>query len=173
MKIIAYYIIGLLSYSLAATSFADTPAIGWIERVKISSPNIMFVAKIDTGADNSSINAQNVNVYQETSGTKRVKFSVENKQGEVAQFDLPVVRIANIKRKGAKSLKRPVVSMELCIGNVLKTTQVNLANRQNFKYQMLIGRTYLQDVYLVDSNKKHTSEPHCTAPALAATSPTI
>jgi hypothetical protein len=159
--------LALLGYSLSNIAFADTPAIGWIEHVKISPKNIMFLAKIDTGADNSSINARNVDIYNDNDGSQRVKFSVQNKTGVDAQFDLPVLRMANIKRKGAATLKRPVVSMNLCIGHVLKTAQVNLANRNNFKYQMLIGRTYLKNVYLVDPNKKNTVEPVCTGDALA------
>ena len=170
MKITPYYIVALLAYSLTTTAFADTQFIGWIENVKISSNKMMLIAKIDTGADNSSINAQNVDIYHANDGSKRVRFSVQNKNGDSAKFDLPVLRITHIKRKGAEALKRPVVSMNLCIGNILKTTQVNLADRSNFKYQMLIGRTYLKNVYMVDSNKKYTAEPLCAGDALAMTS---
>lgn len=167
MKIHHYFAASLLGCGLATTTVADTTqAIGWIENVQIQPQNIVFNAKIDTGADNSSIHASDIEIY-EKDGTKMVKFSVENKQGQLVYFDQPLVRIANIKRKGAEPLKRPVVSMDLCIGNTVKSVHINLANRENFKYRMLIGRSYLKDTFLVDSNKQHTVEPACTGDTLA------
>lgn len=90
-----------------------------------------------------------------------VKFAIENKDGDSAEFDLPLVRYTSIKRKGAESIMRPVVSMGLCIGNTLKDVEINLANRENFTYRMLIGRSYLKDRYLVTSGKTYTVEPTC------------
>ena len=172
MQIMPYFKMSLLVTSLfsvvPAPAFADIQAIGWIEHVKVSTANLVFNAKIDTGADNSSINASNIEIYQHSNGSKHVKFSVENRDGVRSDFNLPLVRITHIKRKGAEPLNRPVVSMNLCIGNTLKTVEVNLANRNNFKYHMLVGRTYLKDAYLVDVNKKYTTEPNCVPDPLAA-----
>jgi len=167
MKFAQYLTAGMLGLGLVTASLADSPkSIGWIEHVQIPSGNMLLTAKIDTGADNSSIHANNVEIYERAS-TKRVRFSVENKQGVSQQFDLPLVRIAHIKRKGAEPLQRPVVSMDLCVGNTLKTTHVNLANRGNFNYRMLIGRSYLKDTYLVNPAQKFTAEPVCKGEALA------
>lgn len=162
-----YLVTALAGCCMVSGAYAAQPqAIGWIEHVQIQPQNIMLKAKIDTGADNSSIHADNIEIY-EKEGTKRVKFVVENKKGESARFDLPLVRIANIKRKGAEPLKRPVVKMGLCIGNTLKNVNINLANRGNFKYRMLIGRSYLKEHYLVDSARQYTAEPACTGENLA------
>ena len=159
--------IGLLSGAFAPSIMADEPqAIGWIEHVQIQPNGLTLKAKIDTGADNSSIHADPITVY-EKEGSKWVKFSVENKAGEKADFDLPMTRYALIKRKGAEPLKRPVVTMMLCLGNTLKKVNINLANRENFKYRMLIGRTYLQDTLLVNSSKQYTVEPNCKGDNLA------
>ena len=161
MKPQRYFIAGLLACSFApAMQAAQTQTIGWIEHVQILPQDIMLKAKIDTGADNSSIHADDIAVF-EKDGSKRVKFTVENKKGEKATFDLPLIRYATIKRKLTDPIKRPVVSMELCIGNILKKVHINLANRGNFKYRMLIGRSYLKELYLVDSGKRYTSEPNC------------
>lgn len=158
---------GLLSISLVAPGFADSDkTIGWIEEVHIPAQDITFTAKIDTGADHTSIHAKDVEIYEQDS-LKRVKFTLENKQGASRQFDLPLVRIANIKRKRAEPIQRPVVSMDLCVGNIMKTTLVNLANRDNFQYRMLIGRSYLKDEFLVNSGKQYTSKPDCRGADLA------
>lgn len=161
MRTTFFCLASLLTCLLASTAMAGTEkTIGWIEHVRIQPENLVLKAKIDTGADNSSVHADNIEVY-EKDGKKRVRFTIENKQGESARFDLPLVRIANIKRKGAEPLKRPVVHMSLCIGDTLKNASVNLANRGNFKYRMLIGRSYLKDTFLVNSANQYTAEPAC------------
>lgn len=160
MKISYYIALGLLGYIPSVASFAETPAIGWIERVHILPANIQFIAKIDTGADNSSLHATDIEIHDAIDG-KRVRFVVQNRNGETARLDLPLVRMASIKRKNSDPLVRPVVWMQLCLGHIKKTTEVNLANRSNFEYRMLIGRSYLQNTYLVDSSKQETSAPAC------------
>ena len=137
--------------------------IGWIEHVQIPSRNIALKAKIDTGADNSSVHADDIQVY-EKEGAKWVRFTVRNKENQSAEFDLPLIRYAKIKRKSAEPLLRPVVSMELCIGKTLKKVDINLANREHFKYRMLIGRSYLKELYLVDSSRQYMAEPSCKSP---------
>ena len=158
---------GLAGFILIPLAMAAQPqTIGWIEHVTVQPGDITLKAKIDTGADNSSVHAKDINIY-ERDGVKWVSFTVENRQGKNASFDLPVVRMANIKRKGAEPLVRPVVTMDLCIGGTLKTANINLANRENFKYPMLIGRSYLKDQYLVDSGKQYTAQATCNSDTLA------
>lgn len=159
----------IASLTCGMVSFGHTEEVnfvGWIEHVRIQPVGITLKAKIDTGADNSSVHAENIELY-EKDGTRFVKFVVANKQGESKQLDLPLVRMANIKRKGAEPLKRPVVSLNLCLGSKIRTVNVNLANRENFKYRMLIGRSYLKDLYLVSSSKQYTVEPACNSGDLA------
>lgn len=163
MNIKQYLVAGLMGVTLAAPSLAESgTTIGWIEKVQLPVQDITFTAKIDTGADHSSIHATDVEIYEHNS-IKRVRFSVENKQGASRRFDLPLVRITSIKQKraGAEPIQRPVVSMDLCVGNILKTTLVNLSNRNNFQYRMLIGRSYLENDYLVNPGKQFTSQPNC------------
>jgi hypothetical protein len=168
MKIAKYLAGACFGVCLITPVLAESnQAIGWIEHVSIPSKNITFVAKIDTGADNSSLHATDITVYEQK-GNKRVKFAVKNKESVSTNFDLPLLRIANIKRKLAEPLKRPVVNMMLCVGNTLKSVPVNLANRGNFKYRMLIGRSFLKDNFVVNSSEKFTSKPACSSENLAA-----
>jgi hypothetical protein len=162
-----------LAALISTNSYAEpVQAIGWIEHVQVASLNsdgrLKMKAKIDTGADDSSLHAENIAIY-DNAGTQWVRFSVTNKDGDTAEFDLPLVRIAaiTVKRAGAAPIERPVVNMNLCIGETLKTVPVNLANRANFKYRMLIGRSYLKDQYLVNSGRQYTAEPACVGPVVA------
>jgi len=148
---------------VAVPAYAEPPLIiGWIESVSIQPYNLMVQAKIDTGADDSSIHADDIKVL-EKNGVKMVRFTLENKQGETVSVEKPLVRYVEIKRKGAEPQLRPVVMMDLCLGNKLSQTVVNLANRSNFSYRMLVGRSYLmKQAYVVDSNRMHTTTPACT-----------
>lgn len=167
MKPQRYLIAGFMLCGLVpVATAAPARAIGWIEHAQLQPHNMILKAKIDTGADNSSLHAEHIEVYTKD-GAKRVKFSVANHNGEMAEFDLPLVRFTTIKRKGAEPLSRPIVNMTLCVGNTLKAVDINLANRKNFKYRMLIGRSYLKDRYLVDSGKQYTTEPNCAGQNLA------
>ena len=135
--------------------------IGWIEKVRISPGNLVMVAKIDTGADNSSINALNQEEFTKE-GTKWIKFTLTNKVGETTIIERPIVRIAKIKRRKSKTrLLRPVVVLGLCVGGVYREVEVNLADRSRFKYQLLIGRSFMRNRLLVDPSAKFTVEPIC------------
>jgi hypothetical protein len=162
-----------LAAIISTNSYAEhVQSIGWIEHVQVASAqaggNLKMQAKIDTGADNSSLHAENIQIHDED-GTQMVRFTVTNKDGDTATFNLPLVRVAEIrvKRAGAAPLERPVVNMNLCIGDMQKTVPVNLADRANFKYRMLIGRSYLKDRYLVNSGLQYTAEPACDGNVIA------
>lgn len=167
MRLTAYVFVVLVG-GVPAIAVGEAPqTIGWIERVGVYPANLVLNAKIDTGADNSSIHADDIQV-RERDGVKRVAFTLHNKRGQAVVMEKPLVRYATIKRKGAEALLRPVVAMELCVGNTLRKTEVNLANRENFRYQMLIGRSYLKQAYLVDSNRIYTAEPACAGDVVAS-----
>lgn len=159
---INHVLVFVLLISLTITSaFADTlPVSGWIEFVTIDNNKLQLEAKVDTGADNSSINAKILKKYT-LNDENWIRFQVTNKKGEQIVLERKISRYANIKRKLASPLKRPVVYMGICLGKVYREAEVNLADRSTFKYQLLIGRNYLKNMYLVDSASKHLTVPEC------------
>ena len=62
--------------------------VGRIEKVKICPENILFKAKLDTGADHSSLDAANI-VEFERDGEKWVRFKVVNFRGQKRIFEKP------------------------------------------------------------------------------------
>ena len=142
-------------------AFAEAlPVSGWIEFVTIDNNKLQLEAKVDTGADNSSINAKILKKYT-LNNEKWISFQITNKKGEQIVLERKISRYANIKRKLALPLKRPVVYLGICMGKVYREAEVNLADRSTFKYQLLIGRNYLRNKYLVDSASKHLTVPEC------------
>jgi hypothetical protein len=70
-----------------------------------------------------------------------------------------VVRTVQIKRHGAESLDRYVVKMRIILGNVSQLISVNLSDREEYKYPVLIGRNFLRDFFIVDVAKKYQFKP--------------
>ena len=71
-------------------------------------------------------------------------------------------RFVEIKRKGTRaSQKRPAILLDICLGKVSNLTEVNLVNRSNFDYQLLIGRSFLHGTFIVDVDLSYTSDPRC------------
>ena len=139
---------------------AEKQVIGEVENVEINSPGFIVRAKIDTGAKNSSLHTQDYVLLERDSG-QWVRFRVTNKKDKTIVLEKRVVRFVKIKRKGADLQRRPVIELDICIGNTKKRVQVNLVDRGNFNYPMLIGRTFLNDHFLVDVDKKFTRSPSC------------
>ncbi|MDH5178197.1 MAG: ATP-dependent zinc protease [Gammaproteobacteria bacterium] len=154
--------IGLLC-GLPGAFAAEKVVLGWLEEVLIMDVGLHLQAKVDTGADDSSVHANNVTVFQRD-GNEWVRFSmgIADEDNEVSQvIERPVLRMARVKRKLASDERRPVVALTLCVGNVARQVEVNLAQRQNFKYAMLIGRSYLGGHFLVDPAQTNLTKPVC------------
>lgn len=135
--------------------------VGWVEKVRLNPTGMVVQAKLDTGADFSSLSASEIKEF-ERDGAPWVSFSVENRYGEKKLIERKVHRTALIKRHGGKSpQKRPVIRLGLCLGMHYMEADVNLIDRSNFDFQMLIGRNFLAGNVLVDPASTYTVEPAC------------
>ncbi|WP_455200588.1 ATP-dependent zinc protease family protein [Kaarinaea lacus] len=141
--------------------WAETKQVsGWIEKVAVIDRAFVLPAKIDTGARNSSIHAENFKIYTKQ-GTDWVRFTVTT-NNESRDIDQPIKRYAKIKQKGNRPPRqRPVIVMAVCLGNVRKEVEVNLVDRANFNYPMLVGRSFLAGSFVVDSGEKFLTTPQC------------
>lgn len=145
---------------VASIGNSQLTTIGWIESVRVIPEGLTVMAKIDTGADNSSVDVLEWDNF-EREGNQWIRFKIRNNENEEVTLERPHERFARIKRKQSEPLKRPVVNMWLCLGNEKIMTQVNLSKRKNFKFRMLIGRSLLKGRYLVDSARQNTLKPEC------------
>ncbi|MEX2450359.1 MAG: RimK/LysX family protein [Rhodospirillales bacterium] len=139
----------------------DRPVIGLIENVQLLGLDMVFVAKIDTGAKTSAINAFDVNTFKR-GGKSWVRFKIQSKVGETAELELPVVRFVKIFRAGAEDDVRPVVKLPICIGTLAQEAQFTLKYRKGMGYCMLIGRRVLDNNFLVDSSAEFIAAPNCS-----------
>jgi hypothetical protein len=145
---------------LLPAAAVEPRTVGWIERVKLGTDGIVVAAKLDTGADTSSLHAENIRWVKRADGDW-VAFDVVGATGEKARFEHKVVRIARIKRDSAPAQSRPTIVLGVCLGNVYRLTEVNLTDRSRFNYEMLVGRSFLAGRFAVDSARMNTVEPAC------------
>lgn len=135
-------------------------AFGWIEKAKIKPEGIVVHAKLDTGAENSSLHAENL-VEFEKDGQRWVRFSITNRYGVTTDVERKVVRTTRIKRYGGKYRSRFVVVLGICLGDRYMEADVSLDDRTGFNYQMLIGRSFLAGNATIDPAIMYTVEPQC------------
>ena len=145
--------------SIAAPASAKE-VVGWVENAKVYPGGIQIKSKIDTGAKTSSLNCQCI-TPKKRNGEDWVSFSVKNYKGEITMFEKPVLRVAKIRRFFGKSQERYVVKLGICLGTIYREEEVTLVDRSGFNYQMLIGRNFTRNDFLVDPGKTFTTNPSC------------
>ena len=133
---------------------------GWIERVGLPEQGLELKAKLDTGADTSSIDAREVERFRR-GGVSYARFTVSAGEGRPLRIEAPVVRRATIKRAGGESDRRLVVMLRLCLAGQTVEAEVTLADRSQMSVPMLIGRNVLAGRMLVDSAAEQRTEPVC------------
>jgi hypothetical protein len=139
----------LLAANVGNVRAAEKQVIGWIERIAITSEGIIMEAKVDTGADYSSVHADDVR-YFGREGVCWVEFVLRDRDGKQHVMQRPLIRMSRIKKKTTGFQERPVVEIEICVGERRQLAQVNLAQRGHFRYPLLLGRNFLGTHYLVD-----------------------
>ncbi|HEY7771644.1 MAG TPA: ATP-dependent zinc protease [Marinagarivorans sp.] len=142
----------------------DVPApqkmvFGRVEWVWVDKLDGYLKARIDTGAKSSSIHATDVQ-YFERDGKQWVRFNMythKKTRGKVDEargvkpFEAPVLRTVKIKQASADGLdKRPVVKLRVRIGKHEDDAEFTLNDRANMLYPILLGRSFMQDVAIVD-----------------------
>ncbi len=131
--------------------------IGSVEPIRIIPGDKVVMARIDTGAKTSSLNAVEMQIF-ERDGREFVRFAL-SKETDALIIEKPIFKWVRIKRHGKKSQRRPIVKLRLVLGNNSQVVAITLTDRGKFKYPLLIGRNFLRDIYIVDVAKKNTCIP--------------
>ncbi len=146
--------------------------LGAVETVVLHPAGARFEARIDTGATTSSISAVHIEEY-ESDGGPWVRFDVPRgeEQGPL-RLEAAVTRVILVKRHGAEPTRRPVVDLSVQIGDLHQMSEFSLTDRTAFEFPVLIGRTFLEGVAVVDVARDHVgSEGKRSGPTPAHDSP--
>ena len=124
-----------------------------------SDRNRPYSTKVDTGAENSSLDTRDWQTF-ERDGTTWIRFTLNLDGGDSRTLERPLGRMTMIHRAGSRQ-ERPIVTITLCVGDVARAVEVNLAERPKLTYRMLLGASFLTGVYVVDVSQSDLTRPTC------------
>lgn len=127
----------------------NLPIVGWREWVRLPELTEHPVkAKVDTGARTSSLHAFDLQVED---GTARFAVHPHQRSDEDETWvELPVVEHREVRPSTGDAEHRPVVVARVHVGDHELDVELTLTDRDAMGFRMLLGRTALQDVFLVD-----------------------
>lgn len=130
--------------------------IGAVEPIYLKDMNSVFYARVDTGATTSSLDATEITRF-ERDGEDWVSFVVTNAETkETKKFEKKIARKISIKRQSGNNESRVSVNMEIKFGNQQLVKEFTLVHREDFNYQVLIGRNILNGLAVVDVATSNT-----------------
>jgi hypothetical protein len=142
-----------LSWGASGSAHKELQIMGWLESVFLQPYNVRATAKLDTGAKTSSVHADQIEHFTKAGETwVRFEFKPDKDENAIV-VERPLVRKAVIKERLSRSSTREVVKLTICKNGHEFDTEFTLNNRSNFNYPILLGRSFLADVVLVDSSQ--------------------
>jgi len=153
--------------ALMSSAWSDTfdlQILGWVENAQIPDPGLELKAKLDTGAETSSLDARVLKKFRKA-GKRWVRFAVADREsGEEFIMVRERVRTIGVIQHDGTRQTRPVVMLKICIAGQLLNTEVSLIDRSEFNYALLLGRSALASLALVDAGSTFLSQPDCESP---------
>ncbi|SDH78911.1 retropepsin-like aspartic peptidase RloA [Pseudomonas panipatensis] len=163
----------LLSGPLLA---AGKTVYGLNEYAHIAELDEVLAAKLDTGAKTASLSARDIKRFKRD-GETWVRFYLASDTADREPLERPLARISKIKRRHGdydpdedkNYTARPVIELDVCLGKVRRTIEVNLTDRSAFQYPLLIGSDALKRFgALVDPSLKYAAgQPGCPSAKIA------
>lgn len=145
-----FMVMSLLSGTLMAKN--EPQIYGYVEKLTLLDKDLTLSAKLDTGAKSASLNAINITSI-DVKGVPYLRFTVPTKTGDHV-FEAEYIGKVKIKVRASESnpgllkstpIKRPVVLLNMKLGDKVRAIQVNLTSRKRFIYPLLLGRDAIID----------------------------
>lgn len=150
---------------------AEKTVYGLNEYVRLFDLDLKLAAKLDTGAKTASLSARDIKRFKRD-GETWVRFYLAIDEAHSSPIERPLARISKIKRRAGDYdpeeektyTARPVIELDICMGQSLRTIEVNLTDRSAFQYPLLIGSEALKHFEaMVDPSLKYAAgKPDCT-----------
>lgn len=155
---------GSLLLGIATAAGADDNAFGWVELADVEPWGTTVKAKLDSGALTSSLDARDIERF-EKDGEEWVRFRLELKDEHsdeklTEEIEKPLYRNIKVRGAGGRS-ERPVVLMDLCLGDSVYEEQVGLRDRSEMHYPLLLGRRTIEHLGLLDVRETFVNEADC------------
>lgn len=155
---------GAAAESAAKSGRGGQDLFGWVEWVVVGDRKMELKAKLDTGAETSSLDATGIRMLRRRqSGQRFVEFQLtDDDSGRTVRFKKRMVREARIKQHDGSFQTRPVVIVAVCLGDHLQEVEFTLIDRSEFLYPVLLGRSALVHLAVVDPSLTFSRDPACS-----------
>lgn len=135
--------------------------IGWREWVALPDLGVGAIqAKVDTGADSSSLHAFNQERF-ERDGIAYIRFEIHpgkrTKKGAL-QCESELIMDRKVRNPGGRSELRPVISTPVVLNGVTIRALINLTERDEMTFRMLIGRRTMRGRFLVNPGRSYLGQ---------------
>lgn len=141
--------------------------IGWNELVDLPDWRVRRLrAKIDTGARSSALHVTNLAPLPDG----RVQFDIvldRKRAHRRTRVVAEVSRVARVRSSNGRFTRRYFVRTRLLLGDVEKTIELSLVDREKMLFRMLLGRTALAGDFLIDAGRRRVATPARTTPKRA------
>ena len=132
--------------------------IGWREWVQLPDLGVVEMkAKVDTGADNSSLHAFNVERI-ERDGAEYVRFEIHPKQRSkkpTILCEAPLAMEKKVKNPGGRTELRPVIRTRVVVAGEELEALVNRTSRDEMGFRMLLGRRAVRSRFVIDPGRSY------------------
>lgn len=134
---------------------SDKLLVGSVEEIRLTPPGVEIKARIDTGANSSSLNATDL-VYFERDGEDWVRFNLIVTDEDSYLLEREVRRFVRVySQSDTSGDRRPVVRMRVELGNIRGNFEFNLSDRRHLEHPVILGRNLLVDLVVVDVSEEY------------------
>ena len=145
--------------------------LGQVEWAWFDLFNDSVKARLDTGAKSSVLYASEIQMF-ERDGDDWVRFSVsaswvEGATAQVKVYEAPLIRKVKVRQAaGDPFTRRPVVKLTTKVGSIVEDIEFVLQNKNSGEFPVVLGRSFIRDIAVVDVAQKFTQVKHIKAVTL-------
>lgn len=130
--------------------------LGWLERVwfpEFGTPDEGVVAKIDTGADSGALHCTGERLVHGEDGQIILEFQpFDDKHNVIRTKNYELTKVRNVH--GVRERYRIKTTIHLQDGKDYPI-ELTLVDRKHMKYEVIIGRRFLYDKFVVDVSQEN------------------
>jgi len=132
---------------------SEKSVIGWREYVDFPEWGIRGIrAKVDTGARTSSLHVEDIRLLEKN----MIRFYVVvSRKNLIRRKKVVTERLkrGKVKSSTGDRTHRWYVKTTIKIGQFKREIVINLSGREDMNFRMLLGRTAIEDAFLVDTDR--------------------